>query len=81
MTRFVGGVIGIERTVRDAGVGGSAIGTTGTGEKAVPSKSETVDVGADGAGRAGTFGTSQSHRRQWQPGASAGFGAVGEFAG
>jgi hypothetical protein len=69
MTRSVGGLAWTERTDRDAAVGGSEIGTTGIGETAAgPSRSGAT---GDEAG-AGAAGVSHSHRRQWQPGASAG---------
>jgi hypothetical protein len=74
MTRLVGGLAGIERAARKTAVGVPGTKTGGTSETAAwLSRSEPVVAGAVGAG--GTFGVSQSHRRQWQPGESV---AVGE---
>jgi hypothetical protein len=66
MVRSVGGLAEIERTTRDAAVGGSEIRTAGTGETVAWSpRSGADEAGAVGAGGAGgTFGVSQSHRRQ-----------------
>lgn len=79
MVRSVGGITGATRTARGAADGGPEVGTVGTGETAAySSRSGATGAGAVGAG---TSGVSHSHRKQWQPVASAGSKAADDFAG